>query len=145
MKTIKAVFQSEFTRTGKPNANGKRVPLFDESGEIIKSGRYILEFDETDAEQAEALDNYRKANSRNWDSLVDKESGAILWYPWSLVREGTFNVTISNSGTVIPEPTKEAKLLTEAKNLGKGVLRQAEKALAEQLLAKFGLGAKVEE
>lgn len=144
MKAIKAVFQNEFTRTSKPNANGKRVPLFDESGEVIKSGKYILEFDESDPEHAEALDAYRKANSRNWETLQD-EQGNTLWYPWSLVRETTFNVTISKSGTVIPEATKETKMLQEAKGLGKGVTRQVEKLLAEQLLAKFGLGTKVEE
>lgn len=144
MKAIKAVFVNEFVRTSKPNANGKRVPLFDESGEVIKSGKYILEFDESDPEHAEALDVYRKANSRNWETLQD-EQGNTLWYPWSLVREGSFNVTISSKGNIIPEPTKEDKLLTKAKSISKGVLRQAEKKLAENLLAEFGLGTKVEE
>ena len=145
MKAIKATFVNEFTRTGKDNANGKRPPLLDANGEVIKSAKYILEFDETDAEHAEALDAYRAANAKRWDTLVDSNTGEIFWYPWSLVREGSFNVTISAKGNIIPEPTKEEKLLTKAKSISKGVLRQAEKVLAENLLAEFGLGAKVEE
>jgi hypothetical protein len=101
--------------------------------------------DENSVEDAEMLDAYRKANASRWDTLVDPNTGDILWYPWSLVREGTFNVSISKSGTVIPEATKEAKMLQEGKALGKGVQRQMEKLLAEQLLAKYGLATKVEE
>ncbi len=44
-----------------------------------------------------------------------------------------------------PDLSMEEKLLTKAKGISKGVLRQAEKVLAENLLAEFGLGAKVEE
>lgn len=142
---MKAKFVNQFTRTGKPNANGKRPPLLDENGEAIQSAKYILVVDENSAEDAEQLDAYRKANVSRWDTLVDPNTGDILWYPWSLVREGTFNVTISKSGTVIPEATKEAKMLQEGKALGKGVQRQMEKLLAEQLLAKYGLGVKSEE
>ena len=142
---MKAVFQNQFTRTGKANANGKRPPLLDENGEAIQSAKYILVVDETSDADAEMLEAYRKANAQNWDKLVDEENGDILWYPWSLVREGTFNVSISKSGTVIPEATKEAKMLNESKSLGKGVQRQMEKLLAEQLLAKYGLGVKSEE
>lgn len=145
MKAIKATLVNEFTRTGKENANGKRPPLLDANGEVIKSGKYILEFDDTDPEHQAALDAYRTANAKRWDTLVDSETGNVLWYPWSLVREGTFNVSISAKGNVIPEPTKEEKLLTKAKSISKGVLRQAEKVLAENLLAEFGLGVKVEE
>jgi hypothetical protein len=36
-------------------------------------------------------------------------------------------------------------MLQEGKALGKGVQRQMEKLLAEQLLAKYGLGVKSEE
>ncbi len=142
---MKAKFVNQFTRTGKANANGKRPPLLDENGDAIQSAKYILVVDENSVEDAEMLDNYRKANALNWDKLVDPNTGDILWYPWSLVREGTFNVTISKSGTVIPEATKEAKMLQEGKALGKGVQRQMEKLLAEQLLAKYGLATKVEE
>tara|TARA_B110000503_G_scaffold141675_1_gene235893 strand:+ start:1196 stop:1624 length:429 start_codon:yes stop_codon:yes gene_type:complete len=142
---MKAKFVNAFTRTGKPNANGKRVPLFDEAGEVIQSAKYILVVDENSVEDAEMLEAYRKANVSRWDTLVDAESGDVLWYPWSLIREATFNVTISKSGTVIPEATREAKMLQEGKSLGKGVHRQMEKLLAEQLLAKYGLGVKSEE
>jgi hypothetical protein len=142
---MKAKFVNQFTRTGKPNANGKRPPFLDENGEAIQSAKYILVVDENNAEDAEMLDAYRKANASRWDTLVDPNTGDILWYPWSLVREGTFNVSISKSGTVIPEATKEAKMLNESKSFGKGVQRQMEKLLAEQLLAKYGLGVKSEE
>ena len=142
---MKAKFVNAFTRTGKPNANGKRPPLMDEDGEVIQSAKYILVVDEESAEDAEMLESYRKANASRWDTLVDAESGDVLWYPWSLIREATFNVTISKSGTVIPEATKEAKMLQEGKSLGKGVHRQTQKLLAEQLLAKYGLGVKSEE
>lgn len=142
---IKAKFVNPFVRTGKPNANGKREPLKDENGEIIESAKYILEFDTQNPEHMEAHDLYRKANASRWDTLVDQNTGDIFWYPWSLIRREEFNVTISKSGTVIPEPTKEAKMLQEGKALGKGVQRQMEKLLAEQLLAKYGLGVKSEE
>jgi hypothetical protein len=142
---MKAKFVNAFTRTGKPNANGKRPPLMDENGDAIQSAKYILVVDEESVEDAEMLEAYRKANASRWDTLVDAESGDVLWYPWSLIREATFNVTISKSGTVIPEATKEAKMLQEGKSLGKGVHRQMEKLLAEQLLAKYGLGVKSED
>lgn len=145
MKAIKATFLSEFIRTGKPNANGKRPPLLDENGEVIKSGKYILEFDDTDPDHQAALDAYRKANASKWDTLQDAETGETLWYPWSLVRKGTFNVTISSKGNIIPEPTKEEQYLSKSKSISKGVYRQAEKVLADKLAAEFGLGVKVEE
>lgn len=142
---MKAKFVNAFTRTGKPNANGKRPPLMDENGDAIQSAKYVLVVDEESVEDAEMLESYRKANASRWDTLVDAETGDVLWYPWSLIREATFNVTISKSGTVIPEATKEAKMLQEGKSLGKGVHRQMEKLLAEQLLAKYGLGVKSED
>jgi hypothetical protein len=142
---MKAKFVNAFTRTGKPNANGKRPPLMDEDGEVIQSAKYILVVDEESAEDAEMLESYRKANASRWDTLVDAETGDVLWYPWSLIREGSFNVTISEKGNIIPESTKETKMLQESKSLGKGVHRQTQKLLAEQLLAKYGLGVKSEE
>lgn len=142
---MKAKFVNAFTRTGKPNANGKRPPLMDENGDAIQSAKYILVVDEESVEDAEMLEAYRTANASRWDTLVDAESGDVLWYPWSLIREATFNVTISKSGTVIPEATREAKMLQEGKSLGKGVHRQMEKLLAEQILSKYGLGVKSEE
>jgi len=60
---MKAVFQNQFTRTGKANANGKRPPLLDENGEAIQSAKYILVVDETSDADAEMLEAYRKANA----------------------------------------------------------------------------------
>ena len=131
---ITAKFLGSYPATVK----GSKIALRDENNKVILHSFYELHHDLTNEDDVASMELYR---TKQGAFYKESEEGFALWYPRAdFKRKGSSNVNISSKGNVYVEQTNIELALEEASSYGKEVLVQTSIVVANQLLAKFGIG-----